>query len=155
MEKQLNNISIWWLTNMVSARTALRAWILLMVANVINNIMNEECSGSDLENPPEPAPMLRAIIPESIWRIFGLSFWIDIFHRRTNPPPISPFAISLWTLLRHHHIWKNVKVASFLHPQNTIAIDDILDQSRFLWSLRKRETWKWINENTSTKFNHH
>jgi hypothetical protein len=99
--------------------------------------------------------MLRAIIPESIWRIFRLSFWIDIFHRRTNPPPISPFAISLWTLLRHHHIWKNVKVASFLHPQNTIAIDDILDQSRFLWSLLKRETWKWINENTSTKFNHH
>jgi hypothetical protein len=60
--------------------------------------------------------MLRAIIPESIWRIFRLSFWIDIFHRRTNPPPISPFAISLWTLLRHHHIWKNVKVASFSSP---------------------------------------
>lgn len=49
--------------------------------------------GSNLENPPEPSPTLRAIIAESIWRILGSSFRIDICRLRTNPPPISPSKI--------------------------------------------------------------
>lgn len=46
--------------------------------------------GANLENPPEPAPTLRAIMLESIRKTLGSFFAIYICRWRTKPPPISP-----------------------------------------------------------------